>query len=236
MKRTIFYTFFLLFGLSSCDAQFGKLLKEVGLGDLSTEDVAAGLKEALSNGTSKGSDFLSAKDGFYKSIYKIALPSDAKAVADKLRMVPGFDRVEENMIEKINRAAEDAATRSKPIFLSAIRQMTVADAWGILRGEQDAATQYLTRTTRPALYNEFKPVIIESLNKFGALDYWGTAVNSYNQIPFVKKANPDVSDHVVNMALDALFKTIAIEEKNIRTNLAARTSDLLKRVFARQGQ
>ncbi|MBK9270773.1 MAG: DUF4197 domain-containing protein [Saprospiraceae bacterium] len=234
MKKGILYSLLLLFGFSSCDAQLGKLLKQAGLGELSTEDVVAGLKEALGNGTSKGSDLLSAKDGFYKSIYKIALPPDAKAVADKLRIVPGFDKVEENVVEKMNRAAEDAAIKAKPIFISAIRQMTVADAWGILKGEKDAATQYLIRTTRSTLYSEFKPVVIESLNKFGAIDYWSTAVNAYNQIPLVKKANPDISDHVVNLALDALFKTIAIEEKNIRINLSARTSDLLKRVFSKQ--
>lgn len=220
--------------LSSCNAQFGKLLKQAGIQELSTEEVVSGLKEALSNGTSKGSDLLSAKDGFYKSIYKIALPAEAKAVADKLKVVPGFDKVEENMIEKINRAAEDAATTAKPIFIQAIKQMSIGDAWNILKGEQDAATQYLNKTTRASLYNEFKPVVVNALNKQGALDYWSSAVNSYNKIPLVKKANPDVSDHVVNKALDALFATIAIEEKNIRTNIASRTSDLLKKVFSKQ--
>jgi hypothetical protein len=234
MKQFVLLFLAVAFTFSNCDAQLGKLLKQAGLGEVSTEDVVSGLKEALVNGTSKGSDLLSAKDGFYKSIYKIALPSDAQAVVSKVKMVPGFEKVEDNMVEKINRAAEDAAVKAKPIFISAIRQMTVGDAWSILKGEKDAATQYLTRTTRAALYSEFKPVVVESLNKFGALDYWSKAVNAYNTIPLVKKANPDVSDHVVNKALDALFKTIAIEEANIRTNVAFRTSELLKRVFAKQ--
>jgi hypothetical protein len=234
MRHIVLLFVAVAFTFSNCDAQLGKLLKQAGLGEVSTDDVVSGLKEALVNGTSKGSDLLSARDGFYKSIYKIALPSDAQAVVSKVKMVPGFENVENDMVEKINRAAEDAAVKAKPIFLSAIKQMTVADAWSILKGEKDAATQYLTRTTRTALYSEFKPVVVESLNKFGALDYWSTAVKSYNAIPLVKKANPDVADHVVNKALDALFRTIAIEEANIRTNVAFRTSDLLKRVFAKQ--
>jgi len=225
---------FLAFGFSSCDAQFGKLLKQVGLEEISTDEIAAGLKEALTKGTSKGSDQLSAKDGFYKSIYKILLPQEAKAVTDKLKLIPGFDKVEENMLEKINRAAEDAAVKAKPIFISAIKQMTIKDAWNILKGEDNAATQYLIRTTQPALYDEFKPVITESLNKFGALDYWASAVNKYNQIPLVKKANPDVADHVTNKALEGLFKKIAEEENDIRHNFASRTTDLLKSVFAKQ--
>lgn len=112
--------------------------------------------------------------------------------------------------------------------------MTIKDAWNILKGEDNAATQYLMRTTQTALYAEFKPVITESLNKFGALDYWSSAVNKYNQIPLVKKANPDVADHVTNKALEGLFKKIAEEENDIRHNLASRTTDLLKKVFAKQ--
>ncbi|MDQ3141394.1 MAG: DUF4197 domain-containing protein [Bacteroidota bacterium] len=225
-------------GLSSCSAQFGDLLnkakKELKLEELSTADVAAGLKEALSKGTSKGADQLSIKDGFYRSIYKIVLPDEAKAVCDKLKFIPGFDRIEETVLEKINRAAEDAAIKAKPIFLSAIRQMTFQDAWNILTGAENAATLYLIKTTREALYDEFDPVITESLNKFGALDYWASAVNKYNKIPLVKPTNPDLADHVNNKALDGLFKMIENEEKEIRNNIASRTTDLLRRVFSRQ--
>ncbi|HEX5625915.1 MAG TPA: DUF4197 domain-containing protein [Saprospiraceae bacterium] len=220
--------------LQSCSAQFGKLLKQVTGQDLSTEDVAAGLKEALSKGTSKGSDLLAQKDGYFKSIYKIGLPDDARAVCSKLRAVPGFQSIEDDVIEKLNRAAEDAATKAKPIFLNAIKQMTIADAWNILRGADNAATQYLHRTTHQPLYDEFKPVILESMEKVGAIQLWSSAVTKYNQIPLVKKANPDMSDYVANKALEGLFKKIEEEEKDIRHNLAARTSDLLKRVFSRQ--
>ncbi|HRI00007.1 MAG TPA: DUF4197 domain-containing protein [Saprospiraceae bacterium] len=223
---------------SSCNAQLGNILKEaskkVGLDELSTEDVAAGLKEALSNGTSKGSEQLSVRDAYYKSIYKILMPKDAAAVCEKLRIVPGFEKLEEDMIAKINHAAEDAAKKAKPIFLNAIKQMTIRDAWNILKGNDNAATQYLRATTTQPLYAEFNPVITEALNQHGALELWAKAVNAYNKIPLVKKANPDVADHVTNKALEGLFNKIEIEEKDIRHNLAARTSDLLRRVFSKQ--
>lgn len=232
--RFIFIAFCSVVLFSSCNAQFDKLLKKVIKTDLSSEDVAAGLKEALSNGTSKGSDLLSQKDGYFKSIYKISLPDDAKSVCNKLKVIPGFNSIEDDVVEKLNRAAEDAAVKAKPIFLSAIKQMTIADAWNILKGADNSATTYLHKTTNQALYNEFKPVISESMEKVGALQLWSSAVSQYNQIPFVKKANPDMSDYVTNKALEGLFKKIAEEEKDIRHNLASRTSDLLKRVFSQQ--
>jgi hypothetical protein len=153
---------------------------------------------------------------------------------DKLKVVPGFNSIEEDVTEKLNRAAEDAAIKAKPIFLSAIKQMTIADAWSILRGADNSATTYLHKTTNQALYNEFKPVIAESMEKVGFIQVWSAAVSKYNQIPFVKKANPDMSDYVTNKALEGLFKKIAEEEKDIRHNLASRTTDLLKRVFSKQ--
>ncbi|HMW38439.1 MAG: DUF4197 domain-containing protein [Saprospiraceae bacterium] len=219
---------------NSCSGQFGKLLKTVGLDEISSEEVASGLKEALSQGTSKGADLLSAKDGYFKSIYKIALPEDAKSVCNKLAVIPGFNSIENDVVEKINRAAEDAAVKAKPIFINAIRQMTIQDAWNILKGQDNAATQFLQKTTYQSLYNEFKPVISGSMEKVGALQLWSSAVNKYNQIPLVKKANPDMSDYVTNKALEGLFRKIAEEELNIRHNLAARTTDLLKKVFSKQ--
>lgn len=224
---------------SSCSSnRLGNVLKDVvkdaGVGELSTAEVVSGLKEALIKGASKGSDMLSLRDGFYKSIYKIILPPDAKFVCDKLCLVPGFGKTEEVLVEKINRAAEDAAKKAKPIFISSIQQMTIKDAWNVLRGEDTAATQYLASTTKQSLYNEFKPVIVESLNKFGALDCWSSAVNKYNKFPLVKQVNPDIADYVTDKTLDGLFQRIAEEEKGIRHNLDARTSELLKKVFSKQ--
>lgn len=236
---TLIWVCLITFLSTSCSSgQFGKILKDVkkavDLDELSTDEVALGLKEALNKGTSTGSDQLSAKGGYLNSVYKIFLPPDAKMIMDKLSIIPGFEKVEVTLIEKINSAAEDAAIKAKPIFLSAIKQMTIKDAWNILKGQDNAATEYLIRNTNQPLYNEFKPVIVESLNKFGALDYWSSAVSKYNKIPLVKQMNPDISDHITNKALEGLFKKIAEEELNIRHNLASRTSDLLKRVFSKQ--
>ncbi|MBK8298297.1 MAG: DUF4197 domain-containing protein [Saprospiraceae bacterium] len=232
--KYLLFTFSGLFLFSSCNAQFGKLLKQVTGQDISTDDVANGLKEALSKGTNKGTELLSQKDGYFKSIYKIMLPEDAKKVCDKLRPVPGFASIEEDVIEKLNRAAEDAAIKAKPIFLSAIKSMSIADAWNILKGKDNAATQYLQSTTTDPLYAEFKPIITESMEKVGAIQVWSSAVSKYNQIPFVKKANPDMTDYVTRKALEGLFKKIEEEEKDIRHNLSSRTSDLLKKVFSKQ--
>lgn len=232
--KYLLFTLSGLFLFSSCNAQFGKLLKQVTGQDISSDDVANGLKEALSKGTNKGTELLSQKDGYFKSIYKIMLPEDAKKVCDKLRPVPGFASIEEDVIEKLNRAAEDAAIKAKPIFLSAIKSMSIADAWNILKGKDNAATQYLQSTTTDPLYAEFKPIITESMEKVGAIQVWSSAVSKYNQIPFVKKANPDMTDYVTRKALEGLFKKIEEEEKDIRHNLSSRTSDLLKKVFSKQ--
>ena len=231
--------YFLLFlatlVLSSCDpAALQRTLESLSDSPLSNEDIANGLKQALEIGISKGSDALSARDGYYKSPYKIGMPPEAEKVAQKLRPIPGFSNVEEVILEKINRGAEDAAGKAKPIFVSAIRNMTFTDALDILMGDKDAATKYLKSATYEQLYNEFNPVIVESLDKFNARKYWADAVKTYNKIPFVEKANPDLDDYVTQQALAGLFSKVQEEELNIRTNISARTTALLKKVFAKQ--
>jgi hypothetical protein len=201
---------------------------------LTTADIGNGLKEALQAGINKGADRLSATDGYYKSAYKILLPAEARQVTDRLKNVPGFAQVEENILEKINRGAEDAAKSAKPIFVRAITSMTFNDAMSILKGDRDAATQYLRRVTYDQLYAQFNPVIVQSLDKFNARQYWSDAVTAYNRIPLVKPANPSLDDYVTRQALEGLFDMVKQEENNIRTNIAARTTDLLKRVFAEQ--
>lgn len=203
-------------------------------GALTNADIGNGLKEALKIGISKGSDALSAKDGYFKSSYKILLPEEAQKVANKLQNIPGFNQVENVILEKINRAAEDAAVKAKPIFVNAIKQMTFTDALDILMGSNDAATDYLSRNTRRALYDEFKPIIVNSLNKFNAIDYWADAINTYNKIPFITKMNPSLDDYVATQALNGLFSMVEKEEGVIRTNVSSRTTDLLKKVFAKQ--
>ncbi|HEY9489426.1 MAG TPA: DUF4197 domain-containing protein, partial [Chryseosolibacter sp.] len=140
----------------------------------------------------------------------------------------------DKFVTTLNRGAEDAAKEAKPIFVEAIRAMTIEDAWSILRGENDAATQYLRRTTSGLLREKFKPVIQNSLNKVNATKYYGEIVTRYNQIPLVQKVNPDLDDYATDKAIDGLFVMIAKEEKNIRENPIARTTELLKKVFGAQ--
>ena len=201
---------------------------------LSSAEVASGLKEALNIGIGKGADRLSQKDGYFKSTYKILLPEEAREVTDKLQNIPGFSEVENILLEKINRGAEDAAKKAKPIFVDAIKSMTFNDAMNILMGDKNAATQYLNQSTYNSLYREFNPVIVESLDKFNARKYWSDAVNTYNKIPFVDKVNADLDDYITKEALNGLFGMVEKEERNIRQNISARTSDLLKKVFAKQ--
>ncbi|KGE89867.1 DUF4197 domain-containing protein [Phaeodactylibacter xiamenensis] len=209
-------------------------LANAGGGGLTNEEIGKGLKQALEFGISEGAQRLSQENGYYKSPYKILLPEEARKVADRLQNIPGFNQVEETILEKINRGAEDAAAKAKPIFVDAIRSMTFRDALDILTGDDNAATAYLNRVTYTKLYDEFNPVIVNSLDKFNARQYWGDAVNAYNKIPFVDKADPDLDDYVTRQALSGLFDMVEKKEREIRNNVSARTTDLLKRVFARQ--
>jgi Protein of unknown function (DUF4197) len=209
----------------------GTILEE---GLLTNEQIGAGLKEALNIGISKGADELSTKDGYFKSAYKILLPEEVQKVTNKLKNVPGFTQVEDRMLELLNRAAEDAAKSAKPIFVSAIKEMSFSDATEILMGPDNAATSYLNRTTNQQLYKEFQPKIVKSLDKVNATKYWKDAVTAYNNIPFVQKLNPSLDDYVTTEALKGLFGMVEKKEKGIRTNISERTSDLLKKVFAKQ--
>jgi len=221
----------ILFSFSSCD-----VLQEVqsSLGDPSVAEIAKGLKEALSIGVSKGSDELSKDKGYYDSPYKILLPAEARKVTDKLSKIPGFTTVEDEIIKKLNQAAEDAAASAKPIFLDAIKAMTFEDASNILLGAPDSATRYLENATSRNLYDKFQPVVVNSLNKFNAIEYWEKAMNTYNKIPFVDQVNPRLDDYVTNQALAGMFGMVEVEEKAIRTDPAKRVSQLLKKVFAKQ--
>jgi Protein of unknown function (DUF4197) len=201
---------------------------------LTNDDIGNGLKQALEIGIGTGSDILSQKGGYFNSAYKILLPAEARQITDKLKIVPGFNKVEDIVLEKINSAAESAATKAKPIFVNAIKQMTISDALNILMGEKNAATTFLRRTTYDALYKEFNPVIINSLDQFDARKYWSDAVNVYNKIPLVKKANPSLDDYVTTEALNGLFAMVEQKERAIRAVKAERTTDLLRKVFAKQ--
>ena len=221
--------------LVSCDAAtLQKVMDNVNKATVSNEEIAQGLKQALTKGIDSGVSYLSKPGGFYKSPYKILLPDNARKVVDKLKVVPGFSKLEDEINLKLNSAAEDAVKTAKPIFVDAIKQMTFNDVKNILMGEKNAATQYLYRTTYNKLYNEFHPIIVQSLNKYGALDLWSNAVNAYNKLPFVEKMNPKLDDYVTKKALEGVFDMVQKKEYDIRTNIKARTTDLLKKVFALQ--
>ena len=197
-------------------------------------EVGAGLKEALEKGISAGADQLSLTDGYFKNLaIKIPFPPDLKKVEQKLRQL-GFGSEVDNFVMTMNRGAEDAAREVKPIFVNAIRSMTIEDAWGILKGSPDAATQYLKRSTSIQIKEKFKPVIQKSLDKVSATKYYGDLVQTYNKIPYVEKINPDLNEYATELAMQGLFVTIAIEEKKIRDNPLERTTDLLKKVFGYQ--
>ena len=203
-------------------------------GTLSTKDIENGLKEALEKGVANAVTSLAKEGGFYDSMYKIVLPAESQVVVKRLKPISGFGNLEEEALKRINKAAEDAAYKAGPIFADAVIQLTFGDVMNILKGDKNAATQFLKRTMYSALYNELKPEIISSLNRFGALDYWGTVMNTYNKIPFADKVNPDLADHVTIKALDGLFDLIEKKEYSIRNDINQRTSELLKKVFAQQ--
>lgn len=229
---------FILFFTACSSAQINQALNSANdllEGDkLTSENVADGLKEALIKGVSRGSEEAGSTDGFYKSPrLKIPFPPHVQKVEDKLRQL-GFNQLVDDFVLSVNRGAEKAALEAKPIFISAVRSMTIQDAWDILKGEDDAATRYLERTTTAQLYDKFKPVVSEALKSVNATKYYSDLVNTYNKIPFVEKVNPDLEDYTTNKTIDGLFILIQDEEKNIRENPAARTTELLKKVFAQQ--
>ena len=217
-------------------AQFKDLLNKAtkAISPVADGDVSMGLKQALEFGVNEAVDKLSAVNGYLESPYKIVVPEEAKYIISKVKMVPGFQDVEKQLIDKMNKAAEIAAKKATPIFVDAITSLTISDAMNILLGEKNAATTYLSTQTRPALYTTFLPVIQSSLDEVNAREYWKTVITAYNNIPFVKKANPALDDYVNNKALDGLFSLIEVKEAKIRTDQSQRTTDLLKKVFAQQ--
>jgi len=199
-----------------------------------TLDISQGLKEALNKGISQQVTKLTATDGFFKNeMVKILLPEELQKVDKTLRDI-GLSSLADEGLKVLNRAAEDAVKEATPIFVNAIKEMTFNDARTILMGADNAATTYLQNTTTNALYTRFSPVVSNSLSKVGADKVWTDIINRYNKVPLVKKVNPDLTDYVTNQAMQGVFTMVAVEEKNIRTNVSARTSDTLRRVFALQ--
>lgn len=197
-------------------------------------DIASGLKEALNLGITKEVSKLTATDGFFKNeAVKILLPTELQKVDKTLRSI-GLSKLADEGLKVMNRAAEDAVKEATPIFVDAVKGMSFSDAKSILMGNQTAATTYLQNTTTTALYSKFNPVIKSSFEKVGADKIWSQIITKYNSIPTVKKVNPDLTDYTTTKALEGVFKMIAVEEKDIRTNISARSTALLQKVFAMQ--
>jgi hypothetical protein len=205
-----------------------------GTGGLTTEEVVAGLKEALSVGALNSTKLLSKADGFFgNALIKILMPEEAKKAEQVLRTA-GLGNLVDKAILSMNRAAEDAAQSAAPIFSEAIKQMSFQDALSILKGSDTAATTYLRQSTSAALTTAFRPVIERSLEKTDATRYWKEVFEAYNKLPTTfKKVNPDLSAYVTERSLGGLFYQVAEEEKKIRKDPQARVTEILKKVFAR---
>ncbi|WP_017258012.1 DUF4197 domain-containing protein [Pedobacter arcticus] len=221
-------------------AQLGKLLDKAkavantstGTMGLNPTDIATALKQALELGTTKSADLLSAQNGFFgDQAVKILFPPEALKAEATLRKL-GLNKMCDDAILSFNRAAEDAAKTAKPIFVSAIKKMTIKDATDILMGSNDAATNYFKKTTTDSLTKVFNPIVQRSIEKVGATKYYADVAERYNKVPFAAKINPDLKAYITQMAIDGMFKKVAAEELKIRENSAFRTTDLMKKVFA----
>lgn len=227
--------FFLIINLTAC-AELQQAINQLPQtdGPISNIDISSGLRQALDLGIEKQVSKLTQTDGYYKNdLVKILLPEELRKVDKALRDI-GLSSLADEGLKVLNRAAEDAVKEATPIFVNAVKDITFNDAKNILVGNDDAATQYLTSKTESALYSKFNPVIKNSFSKVGADQIWDNLITKYNSIPFTSKVNPDLTDYVTNQALKGVFTMIAVEEKEIRTNLSSRTTTLLQKVFALQ--
>jgi hypothetical protein len=199
--------------------------------NLSNDEVIKGLREALTVGTNNATSVVSKTDGFYKNpSIKIPFPQDAikvKNTCENLGMKPQVDK----FILTLNRAAEEASKEAAPIFINAIKSMSINDGFSILKGADNAATKYLQDKTNAELKQKFKPIVQNALKKVEITKYWTPLITTYNKTPGAQKMNPDLEEYVTLKALEGLFKMVAQEELKIRKDPAARVSDLLKKVF-----
>lgn len=232
MRKTVFPLLLLTsLTLNSC----GELQQVINSTTSNTGfNVADGLKQALEFGVSNGVDILSKDGGYFKDqTVRILLPDELKKVDSALRNI-GLGSLADEGLKILNKAAENAVNEAKPIFISAIKNMTFDDAMAILKGDSQAATTYLKNNTFSALQAAFAPKIQASLSQVGADKIWSDIINQYNQIPFVKKVEPNLTSYVTTQAINGLFVKVGDKEKEIRTNISARTTSLLKSVFALQ--
>lgn len=230
MKRIV--PFFLLFTLFTSCETMSQLPRLGGGGGFTEAEAGQGIKEALAQGLGRAVSNLNRTDGFFgNQLYKMLLPPDAQRVERTMRQLglgPQVDRA----ILQINRGAEDAVAFAAPIFTDAIRQMTLQDAIAIVRGPNNAATNFFKERTTARLVQAFRPSVQSSLDKVEATRHYGDLITSYNRFPTTRnKINPDLTSYVVEKAVDALFHQIAQEEAEIRANPVKRSSDMMKKVF-----
>ncbi|MEO6838372.1 MAG: DUF4197 domain-containing protein [Ginsengibacter sp.] len=235
MKKVFLISLIVSFSLNSCDTAKNILSSVSGDGNLSNADVVSGLKEALKLGTDSATFQLTKLDGFYKdAMVKILMPPEAQNVEKTLRSV-GMGSTVDKAILSMNRAAEDASKYVGNIFLNAITQMTIQDAFGILRGGNTAATNFLKEKTSAQLTIAFTPIVSKSLDQTNATKYWKDVFSLYNKFSNTP-VNTDLTSYVTQKALDGLFYNIGLEEQNIRKDPAARVTEILKKVFSNQNQ
>ncbi|WP_430906390.1 DUF4197 domain-containing protein [Maribacter sp. 2-571] len=230
-----FLLFFMAFQLLGC-GELQQVVNQLpqGTQGIGNTEIARGLREALDKGIDKQVGRLTKTDGFFKNeLVKIVLPAELQKVDKTLRDI-GLSKLADEGLKVLNRAAEDAVGEATPIFVDAVKGITFNDARTILLGKDDAATSYLDNATRNALYGKFKPVIKNSFSKVGADKVWSSLISKYNAIPLTKNVDPDLTEYVTQEALTGVYTMIAVEEKEIRNNVASRTTDLLRKVFVLQ--
>lgn len=246
MKKTKILSIILLFILTGC-AELMQITQQTAGDDkpLSQNEIISGLKEALIVGTQNSSNILGATDGYYKDeMVKILLPPEADIIVNNVNKIPGGNELIEDVLLKINRAAEDAVSEAKPIFINSIKSMTIADGYSILRGEDNAATEYLRKTTYTRLFELYRPKIKASVEKklvgsVSTADSWNQITGKWNeltksivgQLAGFKPVEIELDEYLTNKALDGLFLKIEEEEKLIREDPMARVNSLLERVF-----
>ncbi len=232
MKRILLCVLvFQLVGCAELQQVVNQLPQGTGIGNA---EIAQGLREALNMGIEKQVNKLALENGFFKNeLVKILLPQELQKVDKTLRDI-GLSSLADEGLRILNRAAEDAVGEATPIFVDAVKGITFNDARQILLGADNAATQYLERTTQTQLYNKFNPIIQNSFQKVGADKIWTNIITKYNSLPLTNDVNPDLTDYTTNEALKGVYTMIAQEEKEIRTKVSSRTTDLLKKVFALQ--
>jgi len=222
-----------IFQFSAC-SELQQVINQLPNGGITNDQISGGLKEALNNGITNQVTKLAVDDGFYKNeLTRILLPEELQKVDKTLRSI-GLSKLADEGLKVLNRAAEDAVGEAIPIFVDAIKGMSFNDAKNILLGDKNAATQYLQTATSEALYQKFNPIISNSFQKVGADKIWAELITKYNRIPLTNNVNPDLTDYVTGEALKGVFAMVEVEELNIRTKVASRSSDLLRKVFALQ--